>query len=79
MLQLCIEASDNIGVSHVRHRRHLTECLRHLSAFIHSHRSDVVLAAQDLRMAMRQIGKIMGHVTSEDVLDVIFRDFCIGK
>jgi tRNA modification GTPase len=38
-----------------------------------------VLAAQSLRKATREIGKITGKITSEDIFDVIFKDFCIGK
>jgi tRNA modification GTPase len=40
---------------------------------------DTVLAAQLLRKALRHIGKITGHVSTEQILDVIFKDFCIGK
>lgn len=37
------------------------------------------LMAEDLRLAVRAIGRITGRVDVEDLLDVIFRDFCIGK
>jgi tRNA modification GTPase len=37
------------------------------------------LFAEDLRLAVRAIGRITGRVDVEDLLDVIFRDFCIGK
>jgi tRNA modification GTPase len=37
------------------------------------------LAAEDIRLAVRCLGRITGRVDVEDVLDVIFRDFCIGK
>ena len=37
------------------------------------------LAAEDLRLATRALGRITGRVDVEDILDVIFRDFCIGK
>ena len=37
------------------------------------------LRAEDLRLAMRSLGRITGAVDVEDLLDVIFRDFCIGK
>src|SRR5216683_983806 len=37
------------------------------------------LAAEDLRMAARSLGRLLGRVDVEDVLDVIFREFCIGK
>jgi tRNA modification GTPase len=37
------------------------------------------LRAEDLRLAVRSLGHITGAVDVEDLLDVIFRDFCIGK
>jgi len=37
------------------------------------------LAAEDLRQAARSLGRITGRVDVEDMLDVIFREFCIGK
>jgi len=37
------------------------------------------LMAEDMRMAARHIGRLTGHVDVEDLLDVIFADFCIGK
>ena len=42
---------------------------------------DLVLdkAAEELRMAIREVGRVTGHVGTEEILDVIFRDFCIGK
>jgi len=42
-------------------------------------KDDIVLAAQSLRQATREIGKITGKITSEDIFDVILKDFCIGK
>ena len=40
--------------------------------------ADVILGAEELRYAAQSIGKITGQIGVEDVLDVIFRDFCIG-
>uniref|UniRef100_A0ABD2X8I0 TrmE-type G domain-containing protein n=1 Tax=Trichogramma kaykai TaxID=54128 RepID=A0ABD2X8I0_9HYME len=40
---------------------------------------DVVLAAQEIRKAARELGKITGHVSTEEILDIIFKNFCIGK
>ncbi len=37
------------------------------------------LAAEELRSAIRQLGRITGRVGVEDILDVVFKDFCIGK
>ena len=40
---------------------------------------NIELAAEDLRLAAREIGKITGKVDIENILDVIFSSFCIGK
>jgi tRNA modification GTPase len=37
------------------------------------------LAAEDLRLAARALGRLTGRIDVEDVLDAVFRDFCIGK
>jgi tRNA modification GTPase len=37
------------------------------------------LAAEDLRAAAHSLGRLLGRVDVEDILDIIFRDFCIGK
>jgi tRNA modification GTPase len=37
------------------------------------------LAAEELRNAVHSLGRLLGRVDVEDILDVIFRDFCIGK
>jgi tRNA modification GTPase len=37
------------------------------------------LAAEDLRSAVHSLGRLLGRVDVEDILDVIFREFCIGK
>ena len=64
-------------ITRARHRAALEECLAAL------HRFDPAvlpeLAAEDLRLATRALGRITGRVDVEDLLDVIFRDFCIGK
>ena len=41
--------------------------------------ASIELLAEDLRLAVRAIGRITGRVDVEDILDVIFREFCIGK
>jgi tRNA modification GTPase len=52
----------------------LDEFSRHLRE-----RRDLDLAAESLRLAARALGRVVGRVDVEDLLDVIFRDFCIGK
>lgn len=40
---------------------------------------ELALAAEDIRLAVRALGRITGRVDVEDLLDIVFRDFCIGK
>lgn len=67
------------SLTRVRHRRALEEAVGHLDRFDQNAGFDAVLAAEDVRMAARALGKITGRVGVEDILDVIFSDFCIGK
>lgn len=67
------------SLTRVRHRRSLEETVDHLSRFADNAGFDAVLAAEDVRMAARSIGRITGRVGVEDILDVVFSDFCIGK
>jgi len=64
-------------ITRVRHRVALEECLVALAAFAGSSLPE--LAAEDLRQATRALGKITGRVDIEDMLDIIFREFCLGK
>ncbi|GFG32202.1 hypothetical protein Cfor_04576 [Coptotermes formosanus] len=72
---------ENPCLTQSRYRRHLTDCVACLDEYfkVSSTGGDTVLAAQQLRKALRHIGKITGHVSTEQILDVIFKDFCIGK
>jgi tRNA modification GTPase len=60
---------------------HLKSCLAHLNDFRVKLEGDddIVLAAEDLRMAANELGKITGRINTEEVLDALFKDFCIGK
>ncbi|KAL4227763.1 tRNA modification GTPase gtpbp3 [Mactra antiquata] len=63
-----------------RHRNHLLKCLSYMEEFKSlSDHNDLVLASETLRWSLQEIGKITGRISSEDILDVIFKDFCIGK
>uniref|UniRef100_H3A9S7 5-taurinomethyluridine-[tRNA] synthase subunit GTPB3, mitochondrial n=1 Tax=Latimeria chalumnae TaxID=7897 RepID=H3A9S7_LATCH len=67
------------SLTQARHRLHLCSCAEALMQY-HSYRAlDLVLAAEQLRFAQRHLGKITGKISVEEILDVIFRDFCIGK
>ena len=67
------------ALTRVRHRTALEEAVAHLKRFDANAGVDAVLAAEDVRMAARALGRITGRVGVEDVLDVVFSDFCIGK
>lgn len=65
------------SLTRARHRQALEECRNHLDRAVQAAQSD--MRAEDVRLAMRALGSITGHVGVEDLLDIIFRDFCIGK
>ena len=64
-------------ITRARHRAALEECLAALRRYDATVLPE--LAAEDLRLAARALGRITGRVDVEDLLDIIFRDFCIGK
>jgi tRNA modification GTPase len=61
-----------------RHRIALTEAVTALSLASHGEK-DLEFIAEDLRSAARALGRIVGAVDVEHVLDVVFSRFCIGK
>lgn len=67
----------NPAITQERYRISLKNSLEFLENF--SLEKNIELAAEDLRMAAREIGKITGKVDIENILDVIFSRFCIGK
>ena len=72
--------SDDILITRERHRQHLQQCLDHLNNF--NQKKDIEdfdKAAEDLRLATRHLGMIVGKVDVEEILGSIFNDFCIGK
>jgi len=65
------------GALRVRHVRALDEAVEALDRFAAAPQTD--LAAEDLRLAVRALGRVTGRVDVEDLLDAVFREFCIGK
>jgi len=67
-------------ITRERHRQHLKRCVDHLNDFKEKNRlEEFDKAAEDLRLATRNLGMIVGKVDVEEVLGSIFNDFCIGK
>ena len=72
--------SDDILITRERHRQHLKQCLEYLKNFNKKNETeDFDKAAEDLRLATRHLGMIVGKVDVEEILGSIFSDFCIGK
>ena len=73
-------SSDDILITRERHRQHLQQCLDHLNNFNQKKEiEDYDKAAEDLRLATRHLGMIVGKVDVEEILGSIFNDFCIDK
>lgn len=82
---LVIYARDYFGsgemalVSRARHRTLLRETVAALGRAGRSADKGDELLAEELRIAIHSLGRLTGRVDVEDILDVIFREFCIGK
>ena len=81
--RLVARAGDLLGgegaavITRLRHRRALEECRDALERSQEATLPE--LQAEELRLALRALGRISGRVDVEDLLDVVFREFCIGK
>ena len=74
-----VSTEDTI-ITRERHRQHLEECIYHLNNFENKNSlEEIDKAAEDLRLATRHLGMIVGKIDVEEVLGSIFKDFCIGK
>ena len=72
--------AEDILITRERHRQNLKNCAQHLEKFQKKKSAqDFDKAAEDLRLATRHLGMIVGKVDVEELLGSIFNDFCIGK
>ena len=73
-------STENILITRERHRQNLKNCVYHLKKFQEKKSAkDFDKSAEDLRLATRHLGMIVGKVDVEELLGSIFSDFCIGK
>ena len=73
-------STEDILITRERHRQHLEQCVEHLKNFGDKKKNDDLdKGAEDLRLATRHLGMIVGKVDVEEILSSIFNDFCIGK
>ena len=71
----------SVNITQSRHRMSLSECISLLGNAHHGllNKAELELVAEDIRSANHSIGRITGKVDIEDLLDIVFTDFCIGK
>ncbi len=72
-----LQAGDTAVITRARHREALVQCHAALAAAQAAR--EIELVAEELRIAAQALGRLTGRVAVEDLLDRIFRDFCIGK
>ena len=74
------DSSNETLITRERHRQSLEACVQNLKNFEDKNsQEDFDKAAEDLRLATRHLGMIVGKVDVEEILGSIFSDFCIGK
>jgi tRNA modification GTPase len=72
-------ATESAMVTRARHRRALEDTVAALDRALNEGAGREEVVAEELRAAATTLGRLTGRVDVEDILDVIFRDFCIGK
>jgi tRNA modification GTPase len=72
-----MDVGEAPALSRARHRLGVEKAERHLRDALAAPAPE--LAAEHLRLALREIGRITGRVDLDELLDVVFRDFCLGK
>ncbi|XP_043255495.1 tRNA modification GTPase GTPBP3, mitochondrial [Colletes gigas] len=81
--EICGDPSEeNPVISHARYRSHVLLVVEYLQTYLKRteiENYDMAISLQDIRGAARELGKITGSINNEEVLDVIFKNFCIGK
>lgn len=71
--------ATNPVITRERHRSALQASLSCLQRFQENSNLEIILRAEEIRLAAKHLGEITGVIDVEEVLDVLFRDFCIGK
>ena len=76
-----LENQVTAPLTRARHREALTHCQQHLQRALNAYHGNKApeLVGEDIRLATRALARITGAVDVDDILDIIFREFCIGK
>ncbi len=70
---------ESVVATRARHRAALRACAEAIEAALRDDGRGLELRAEDLRRAGDALGRVTGRIGVEEMLDVVFRDFCIGK
>jgi tRNA modification GTPase len=70
---------ESVVATRLRHRTALKDCAEAIKAALNDEGRGLELRAEDLRRAGDALGRVTGRIGIEEMLDVVFRDFCIGK
>ena len=73
----CFGMTGDPVITRARHREALVDCNHALQRALIAPEAELI--AEDLRVAVRCIGRITGQIDVEELLDIVFNDFCIGK
>jgi len=79
---LSVEGTEGAVITRARHRRHVESASEALARFEQLSGQGYMaldMAAEELRLAASELGRITGAIDVEDILDKLFSDFCIGK
>jgi tRNA modification GTPase len=79
MLAKDLDGGEPVAVTRTRHRIALRDCAQSITAALRDDGRGLELRAEDLRQAGDALGRVTGRIGVEEMLDVVFRDFCIGK
>jgi tRNA modification GTPase len=71
--------AESALITRDRQRRAIEACCAHLERATTAEGLPLELVAEEVRLAARELARLVGRIDVEDLLDVVFRDFCIGK
>ena len=79
IVKMAAGSAETLALTQVRHRKQIEACMEALQSIGLEHGLPPEIAAEQLRIAADALGRIVGRIDPEDVLDQVFARFCIGK
>jgi tRNA modification GTPase len=72
-------SGETPALTRARHRHALEQAIAAFKRALANEQENSELIAEEVRLALRALGRITGRVDLDELLDVVFRDFCLGK